>query len=166
MASHSTQRFSINQMFEHIFQVGSDNEGGPKEEEMEREDEDFLFDDVPDERTHSLSSRNTRRAPGPALVLASGASTLVPADIRIYDEDTDIEDDMVNGDSKVGDTTAGSNSDTAIVCKMETDTDTESDTDMESQVDHTTLPWGRNLDGFPSIPRFRGKNVCVCVLYV
>ena len=61
----------------------------------------------------------------------------------------------------MGDTTADSDSDTHGVYEMETDIDTESDTDMESKVDHSTLRWERHLDSFPSIPRFRGKNVCV-----
>ena len=132
---------------------------------MEQEDEDFLFDDVPEDRTQSLSCEITQPAPGPSQTLASGASTLAMTNIQMFDEDSDIEDEdgMGNGDSAVEDTTVDSDSDTAIVCKMEIDIDTESDTDVESEVDHTTLPWERNLDGFPSIPRFRGKNVCVCV---
>ena len=161
MASHCTQHFSINQVLGHIFQGGFDNEGKSMEEEMKQEDEEFLCED----RTHNLSPENTRPALGPAHVFVFGASVVVPADTHMFNEDTDIEDedDRVNGDSEVGDTTADSDSDNPGVYEMETDIDAESDTDMESEVDHPTLPWGRNLDGFPSIPRFRGKNVYVCV---
>ena len=83
---------------------------------------------------------------------------------------------MLNGHSEVRDVSADGNSDTHVYkmqtevgaennidtgdYQMQTDVNTESDTDTESEVDHTTLLWGRNLDSFPSIPRFRGKSVC------
>ena len=73
-------------MLEHIFEGGSDSEGESIEEKTDREDEEFLFDDILQDRMKSFSSGNTEPAPGPgpAQALALGASIVASADIYQY----------------------------------------------------------------------------------
>ena len=85
-------------MLKHLFQDGSDSEAESMEEERKSEHETFLFSDLPNDKTESLSFENTQPAPasGQAQVHASSASIVAPADISIFDGNT-----IINGESEI-----------------------------------------------------------------
>ena len=67
MAAKRT-RYTVDQVLEHIFEEGSNSEGQSTEDEEVREDDEFLFDDIPNNGTETVSFVNTRPAPAPACV--------------------------------------------------------------------------------------------------
>ena len=114
-------RYTVHQVLEHIFEEGSNSEGQLTEDEGEREDDEFLFDDIPNNGTETVSSVNTR--PAPAQALATGI--VVPAEIGIFEEDTNIDggSDITNKDEDGN--IEEDESDTPGVYDMETDVDAE-----------------------------------------
>ena len=95
-------RYTVDQVLEHIFEEGSNSEGQLTEDKGEREDDEFLSDDIPNNGTETVSSVNTRPAPAPAPEPAQALATgiVVPAEIGIFKEDTNIDggSDITNED--------------------------------------------------------------------